>query len=137
MITRNYIEIYNRDPLQVLHSHQIFSNYYHIFFHSVVELGTDSVFWTRPHKSLQHLVQCCRQGRCSNKSHLMIMTYGPWRLVMWATSCKASLGLSVLHPPDSGFIWIEVISQKYYQIREQGEWPFENVRYKTCALFGR
>lgn len=139
MITRNHIEIYNRGSLHALHSHQISPNYHCIFFHSKTELRTDSVSLTLPHKSLQHLVQCCRHKRYSSKSYLMMMTYGPWRLSSELPAKKARLGLSVLihSPPESRLIWIPVISQKYYQIKEQLECPFENIRYETCALCRR
>ena len=68
----------------------------------------------------------------------MMMTNGPWRLSCELPAKKARPGLSVLihSPPESRLIWIKVISQKY-QIKEQLECPFENIRCESCALCRR
>lgn len=89
------------------------------YFHSKTELRTDSGSLTLPHKSLQHLVQCCRHKRYSEVKLFDDDDLWSLKTLTWTTSLKKSKTGSV-HPdtlsPESRLIWVKVISQKYYQI---------------------
>lgn len=102
----------------MLHSHQISPNYHCIFFHSKTELRTDSGSLTLPHKSLQHLVQCCRHKRYSSKSYWWWWLMVLWRLHVNYQLKKARPGLSILiHSlPESRLIWVKVISKNIIKL---------------------